>query len=70
MSNSVERIFFLREQLWQEYSRIVKYEEVFWYQQAKSKWIALGDINSRFFHDSAIQRRWKNKISAVQNNEG
>jgi hypothetical protein len=28
---------------------MVKYEETYWYQQEKAKWITLGDLNTRFF---------------------
>lgn len=69
MSNYVEGLLTLRDQLCQEYNRIVKYEEVFWYQQAKGKWIVIGDMNSRFFYASVIQRIRKNKIYALQSNE-
>lgn len=66
LSNHSDRLIALREQLWQEYSSIVKYEEVYWYQQARSKRIMLWDLNTIFFHNSAFQRK-RNKISALQN---
>lgn len=66
MNNSIERLLALKDQLWQEYQSIVKYEEAYWFQQAKSKWISLGDLNTRFFHMVAIQKRRRNKVTALQ----
>jgi hypothetical protein len=37
------------DSLWEEYKSMVKYEETYWYQQEKAKWITLGDLNTRFF---------------------
>lgn len=69
MTNSVDRLINLRNQLWQEYNSIVKYEEAYWFQKAKSKWINLGDLNNSFFHLSSIQIRRTNKIIALQNSD-
>lgn len=70
MEKSIERLFSLINQLWQEYNSIVKYEEAYWFQHAKSKWINLGDLNTRFFHSFAIFRRRKNRITALQDAAG
>lgn len=66
MKNSIERLLILKDQLWLEYQSIVKYEEAYWFHQAKCKWISLGDLNNKFFHMSAVQKRRRNKVSALQ----
>lgn len=51
-----ERLLGLKEELWDEYCSILLQEEAYWYQQARSKWIKLGDRNTRFFHHSTISK--------------
>lgn len=43
------RLRILREDLWEEYSSILLQEETYWFQQARGKWIKLGDKNTHFF---------------------
>ncbi|MCH86708.1 RNA-directed DNA polymerase (Reverse transcriptase), partial [Trifolium medium] len=69
-NNHIERLIILRDELWGEYNVIVKQEEVYWQHQSHTKWLTLGDKNTRFFHMSALQRRRKNKIAALQDNNG
>lgn len=64
---SNDRLEKLREDLWGEYTSILQQEEAYWYHQAKSKWVQLGDKNTRFFHQATISRRRKNRISALLN---
>lgn len=52
--NSLER---LQKQLWAEYNDILIQEEVFWAQQARCDWLALGDKNTRFFHNYVKVKR-------------
>lgn len=60
----------LRDKLWDEYLVILHQEEAYWFHQAKSKWILLGDRNTRFFHQTAIVRQRKKFFLALQNNDG
>lgn len=65
MNGPNDRLQKLRSELWEEYSMIIAHEEGYWYQQAKSKWVTLGDYNTRFFHQSTLVRRRKNRIMAM-----
>jgi len=45
-------------------------EEIFWYQKSCQNWLALGDKNTKYFHALTKQRRAKNKIlDILDNNE-
>lgn len=63
-----ERLVALRSKLWEEYCQIVHQEESYWFQQAKSKWIAFGDKNNKFFHQAVLIRRRQNRITALKDN--
>jgi hypothetical protein len=69
-NSHIDRLIILRDELWEEYNVIVKQEDVYWQHQAHTKWLTLGDKNTKFFHMSALQRRRKNKIAALQDNNG
>lgn len=60
-----KRLEDLRDQLWSEYTTVVQQEETYWYQQAKSNWVNMGDKNTRFFHQATLCRRRRNRISAL-----
>ena len=38
--------------------------------KSRTNWIILGERNTSYFHISALNRRSKNRITCVQNNEG
>jgi hypothetical protein len=59
----------LKFELWEEYRLITQQEENYCFQQARSKWITLGDNNTRYFHQSTLVRRRRNKIMALQDAE-
>lgn len=69
MLGNNDRLFILGAQLWEEYVDIVRQEESYWFQQAPSKWICLGDRNTHYFHQSTLMRRRRNKITALFNQE-
>lgn len=60
-----ERFLNLINELWNEYNLILSHEECYWYHQARSKWVSLGDQNTRFFHQSTLKRRRINRIMAL-----
>ncbi|KAL6201844.1 hypothetical protein ACLB2K_025556 [Fragaria x ananassa] len=45
-------------------------EERYWHQKSRVKWLKSGDSNTRFFHLSTIQRRLRNRILKIQNEQG
>ncbi|CAN1190366.1 LINE-1 retrotransposable element ORF2 protein, partial [Linum perenne] len=65
LSNTDEEIRIRREvsQLWQD-------EETYWAQRAHINWLKLGDRNTRFFHNSTIQRRRRNQITSIKDERG
>ncbi|KAA3472560.1 reverse transcriptase [Gossypium australe] len=44
-------------------------DESYWEQRARVNWLKLGDRNTAFFHSMATQRRRKNIIQKLQNND-
>lgn len=44
--------------------KVLKAEEIFWYQRSRSKWLREGDGNTRYFHRIANGRR-KNQITRL-----
>ena len=45
-------------------------EEKFWQQRSHVQWLNEGDANTRFFHQSTLQRRRRNKVVALKDNNG
>ncbi|KAJ1388848.1 Reverse transcriptase zinc-binding domain [Sesbania bispinosa] len=56
----------LRASLWDEYVQILDHEETYWFYMSRSKWLALGDRNTHFFHQSATVHKNKNQIDALK----
>ena len=49
---------------------ILDYEDKFWRQRAKVKWLKEGDRNTKFFHAMAAVKRKSNKIFRIHNMNG
>ncbi|XP_019163057.1 PREDICTED: uncharacterized protein LOC109159400 [Ipomoea nil] len=49
---------------------LLKQEDVYWKQRAKQHWLREGDMNTRFFHLSASNRKRKNQLLKLRNGEG
>ncbi|KAH1075467.1 hypothetical protein J1N35_027795 [Gossypium stocksii] len=45
-------------------------EELFWEQRARVNWLRFGDRNTKFFHNSAIHYKRKNKVVGLENETG
>lgn len=46
-----------------------KREEKFWFQRSMIQWLLWGDKNSRFFHYKTLQRRQRNRVSRLLNDD-
>ncbi|MCI25873.1 hypothetical protein A2U01_0047064, partial [Trifolium medium] len=51
-------------------SKVLKQEEDYWKQRAKTHWLRDGDANTKFFHAIASTRKKKNSITKLSNAEG
>jgi hypothetical protein len=47
-----------------------KQKEILWRQKSRVLWLREGERNSKFFHNSMIQRRHQNKITSLRDNQG
>ncbi|XP_068340019.1 uncharacterized protein [Pyrus communis] len=45
-------------------------EESYWCQRSRVKWLREGDANTKFFHSSTLQRRRRNKIVKLRDENG
>eukprot|EP00253_Pinus_taeda_P014111 PITA_14111 len=45
-------------------------EEIIWRQKSRIKWLKEGEKNTKFFHNTTVQRRMHNLISHIQNEQG
>ncbi|CAN6587433.1 unnamed protein product [Malus baccata var. baccata] len=45
-------------------------EESFWQQRSRVKWLKEGDANTKFFHQTTLQRRRRNKVLKIRNSAG
>jgi hypothetical protein len=50
--------------------KLLKQEETWWSQRAKVNWLQHGDLNTAFFHFKASQRKRKNKINFILDQQG
>ncbi|KAI9109829.1 hypothetical protein K1719_018870 [Acacia pycnantha] len=45
-------------------------EETYWWQRSRVSWLNCGDRNTKFFHNTVIQRRQRNKILRLKDDSG
>lgn len=64
-----ERLSHLKKELWTHYNTLLDHEEAYWFHQARSNWLSLGDRNTRYFHQKTLVRRRMNKIEALLNDQ-
>lgn len=53
-----------------ELNQCLKLEETMWYQRSRVLWLKDGDRNSSFFHKKASQRKQRNTIRQIINEDG
>ncbi|KAM2372671.1 hypothetical protein ACFX1X_047369 [Malus domestica] len=51
-------------------NRLEAQEESYWATRSRIQWLQAGDSNTAFFHQSTIQRRRRNKLARIRNEEG
>lgn len=51
-------------------NHFLKLEETMWHQRSRALWLKDGDKNSSFFHKKAAQRKKRNCISRIMNDDG
>lgn len=59
----------LEQDLILEYNNILRSEEDFWKLKSRVQWLSEGDQNTKFFHTITLNRRRRNRIIALKNNE-
>lgn len=64
--NSIETI----KKLDQDINALLGHEDLKWCQHAKKTWYQLGDKNTKCFHMCATQRKQRNIIVAITNDQG
>lgn len=60
----------LEKNLQHELHKILHKEELMWFQRSRGKWLADGDRNTRYYHRKIINRRRKNRIRMIKDNDG
>ncbi|KAI9084399.1 hypothetical protein K1719_033589 [Acacia pycnantha] len=45
-------------------------EEVYWWQKSRLPWLSCGDRNTKFFHSTVVQRRFRNKVLRLKGENG
>ena len=53
-----------------EINEITLREEMMWNQRSRALWVQCGDCNTKFFHETASNRRRRNKIEGLCDKEG
>ena len=53
-----------------EINELLDSEEIKWQQRSKVQWLGLGDRNTKYFHSKTSDRRRKNTISCILDEEG
>ena len=56
--------------VWREINELLDEEEIWWQQRSKVQWLGKGDRSTKYFHHRASERRKKNTINDLWNEEG
>ena len=58
------------KQCCEDLNYVLPHQHVFWKQRAKKHWIKESDVNSRFFHASALARKQKITVKHLKDETG
>lgn len=47
-----------------------KPKEIYWDQRSRLKWLKWGDCDSKFFHATTVQRRDRNRLHRIKDENG
>ena len=53
-----------------EINELLDNEEIMWHQRSKVQWLGLGDRNTKYFHTKASDRRRRNTINNIMDENG
>lgn len=67
---NIEGLKKLEQKLQQEFSDILRKDELMWFQRSRTKWKADKYRNKRYYHIKIINRRRHNKITMLKNDHG
>ncbi|XP_074295385.1 uncharacterized protein LOC141623208 [Silene latifolia] len=59
-----------RKRITKEIAQLLRDEEIFWRQRSRALWLKEGDRNTKFFHRKATQRKQRNYIGRLVDDEG
>ena len=59
-----------RRSIMKELTKYTKYEEELWVQRSRVNWMQAGDSNTKFFHNFAKSRGWRNKVRGIHDQNG
>jgi hypothetical protein len=60
----------IEESLKKEIDGLLEEEDIKWQQRAKENWLRGGDRNTKYFHACASQRRRRNSVEKIRDEEG
>ena len=53
-----------------EINDLLDSEEIMWHQRSRVQWLGLGDRNTKYFHTRALERRKRNTINNIMDENG
>ncbi|KAK9671644.1 hypothetical protein RND81_12G044500 [Saponaria officinalis] len=59
-----------RKRVVKEINHLLRHEDLFWRQRSRALWLKEGDKNTKYFHRKAGQRRKKNFIAKITDEDG
>lgn len=63
-------LFLLEQDLITQYNSTLFQEELLWFQKSRVKWLTLGDLNTKFFHITTLNKCRKLKINLLKDESG